>query len=246
MPSHSSCAEADAQRVEPLLLGGGRIDRHDQCPGARVRFHRPGQGPFDLAAPRWCHAPGEALQLVGVRALLAGEIAVAAAIAATAVDPAGLPQPGQQHRHHGLVLAGRETIEVNSWHQTTMPEDCWCPSRCSPWTQGGRVRLPYGADQYRARAEYHTVRISALRQLSVNYCIIIALLVQVIAGIALISVLTFVILRRARRHCRMDPGAGRSDARALPAAGLGGDGTPARAADSARRARQLPTNTPRR
>ena len=123
-----------AQGVKPPLLLRGRVDGHDQCPGPRSCFHRPGEGLLDVPAPRRCHAAGEALQLEGVGAVLAGEVAVAAFVAAAAIDPVGLPQPAQQNRDHVLVLTGREALEVNFWHHTTMPEESPMPG---PITNAG-------------------------------------------------------------------------------------------------------------
>ena len=96
LPSHSSCApRPGAQGVEPpsARSGVGSIGAIN----VQVRglcLHRPGQRLLDLLSPRWCHAAGEALQLEGVGALLVGEVAVPALVAAAAINPVGLHAAG--------------------------------------------------------------------------------------------------------------------------------------------------------
>jgi hypothetical protein len=93
------------------------VDRDHQGPAVRVELGCSLEGPLDLgAAALFLAEPaGEGLKFEQVQAAVVAELDIAAAVAATAVQPLRVGVQGaEQHRHH--VLVDRLDVVGLPWH----------------------------------------------------------------------------------------------------------------------------------
>jgi hypothetical protein len=116
--------ELGTQLLEPLLLGGVVVDRHQQVPVVGLMAGRRDQRPLHLTAAPGGHAAGERLCLVDDELTVLGVLEqVPAAVSAAAVDRLRpLAQTQYQHGYQclgHLRALGRQLVPRNLHHTPT-------------------------------------------------------------------------------------------------------------------------------